>query len=110
MNDAETKNVKHKPDTHLPRTRHLDENGSPLFTNHLIHESSPYLLQHAHNPVDWYPWGKEALLKDGVKVGWTEHEHHSQHDEEHGEHDRQHETGQEAAGPSKPAGHGALQG
>ncbi len=33
------------------------------FTNHLIHESSPYLLQHAHNPVDWYPWGKEALDK-----------------------------------------------
>jgi uncharacterized protein YyaL (SSP411 family) len=29
--------------------------------NHLIHESSPYLLQHAHNPVDWYPWGEEAL-------------------------------------------------
>ncbi len=33
------------------------------FTNHLIHESSPYLLQHAHNPVDWYPWGQEALDK-----------------------------------------------
>ena len=31
------------------------------FTNHLIHESSPYLLQHAHNPVNWYPWGMEAL-------------------------------------------------
>lgn len=31
--------------------------------NHLIHESSPYLLQHAHNPVDWYPWGEEALHK-----------------------------------------------
>jgi uncharacterized protein YyaL (SSP411 family) len=30
-------------------------------TNHLIHETSPYLLQHAHNPVDWYPWGKEAF-------------------------------------------------
>jgi len=28
-----------------------------LYTNELIHESSPYLLQHAHNPVDWYPWG-----------------------------------------------------
>ena len=32
-------------------------------TNALIHESSPYLLQHAHNPVDWYPWGEEALTK-----------------------------------------------
>ncbi|MFC2152152.1 thioredoxin domain-containing protein, partial [Bacteroidota bacterium] len=33
------------------------------FTNQLINESSPYLLQHAHNPVNWYPWGKEALDK-----------------------------------------------
>jgi hypothetical protein len=31
--------------------------------NRLIHESSPYLLQHAHNPVDWYPWGEAALNK-----------------------------------------------
>jgi len=30
-------------------------------TNQLINETSPYLLQHAHNPVDWYPWGPEAL-------------------------------------------------
>lgn len=33
------------------------------FTNQLINETSPYLLQHAHNPVDWYPWGEEALNK-----------------------------------------------
>ncbi|MEA2599199.1 MAG: uncharacterized protein QOF89_191 [Acidobacteriota bacterium] len=32
-------------------------------TNRLIHESSPYLLLHAHNPVDWYPWGEEAIAK-----------------------------------------------
>ncbi|MEI7582600.1 thioredoxin domain-containing protein [Runella sp.] len=31
--------------------------------NRLIHETSPYLQQHAHNPVDWYPWGEEALTK-----------------------------------------------
>jgi len=31
--------------------------------NHLINEKSPYLLQHTHNPVDWYPWGGEALEK-----------------------------------------------
>lgn len=31
--------------------------------NRLINEQSPYLLQHAHNPVDWYPWGKEALQR-----------------------------------------------
>src|SRR5215510_8447172 len=30
-------------------------------SNRLIHETSPYLLQHASNPVDWYPWGPEAL-------------------------------------------------
>lgn len=34
-----------------------------VYTNSLIHESSPYLLQHAHNPVNWYPWGEEALQK-----------------------------------------------
>src|SRR6187549_3995161 len=33
------------------------------YTNELIHESSPYLLQHAHNPVNWYPWGEQALQK-----------------------------------------------
>ena len=32
-------------------------------TNRLIHETSPYLLQHAHNPVDWHPWGEEAFQK-----------------------------------------------
>jgi uncharacterized protein len=31
------------------------------YTNRLIHETSPYLLQHAHNPVDWFAWGEEAL-------------------------------------------------
>lgn len=33
------------------------------YTNRLIESSSPYLLQHAHNPVDWYPWGEEAFEK-----------------------------------------------
>ncbi len=32
-------------------------------TNQLINETSPYLIQHAHNPVDWYPWGEEALTR-----------------------------------------------
>jgi uncharacterized protein YyaL (SSP411 family) len=31
------------------------------YTNQLVSETSPYLLQHANNPVDWYPWGAEAL-------------------------------------------------
>ncbi len=34
---------------------------APAHTNHLASEKSPYLLQHAHNPVDWYPWGPEAF-------------------------------------------------
>ncbi len=33
------------------------------YTNRLINETSPYLLQHAHNPVDWYPWGEEAFAE-----------------------------------------------
>lgn len=37
--------------------------GDALSANRLIHELSPYLLQHAHNPVDWYPWGEEAFQK-----------------------------------------------
>src|SRR5438045_4140044 len=35
----------------------------PKHTNRLAKETSPYLLLHAHNPVDWYPWGTEALDK-----------------------------------------------
>lgn len=50
-----------KGEAYEPRTHHLDKQKRPLFTNRLILESSPYLLQHAHNPVNWYPWGKEAL-------------------------------------------------
>jgi hypothetical protein len=34
-----------------------------MHTNRLINETSPYLLQHAHNPVDWHPWGEEAFQK-----------------------------------------------
>jgi uncharacterized protein YyaL (SSP411 family) len=36
---------------------------TPPFTNRLAAESSPYLLQHAHNPVDWFPWGDEAFAR-----------------------------------------------
>src|SRR5262252_3327978 len=36
---------------------------TPHKSNKLIHETSPYLLQHANNPVDWYPWGPEALQR-----------------------------------------------
>jgi len=33
----------------------------PEFTNALVSETSPYLLQHSHNPVQWYPWSEQAL-------------------------------------------------
>nr|WP_300094996.1 thioredoxin domain-containing protein [Sedimentibacter sp.] len=41
----------------MPNENMLDK------TNRLIHEKSPYLLQHAYNPVDWYPWGEEAFTR-----------------------------------------------
>ncbi len=47
--------------SYKPRTRHLRPDGSPKYTNRLFLESSPYLQQHAHNPVNWYPWGDEAF-------------------------------------------------
>ena len=43
--------------------QHKSSAAAEEHTNRLIHETSPYLLQHAHNPVDWYPWGPEALEK-----------------------------------------------
>lgn len=45
----------------MNRYRHKKEDGSPKFTNRLLEETSPYLLGHAHNPVDWHPWGDEAF-------------------------------------------------
>ncbi len=45
------------------RTRGLAMNKTKQHQNRLIHEKSPYLLQHASNPVDWYPWGEEAFEK-----------------------------------------------
>jgi len=50
-----------KDDNYRPRTEHLEPDGRPLFTNRLILETSPYLLQHAHNPVNWFAWGAEAF-------------------------------------------------
>ncbi|HEV8018631.1 MAG TPA: thioredoxin domain-containing protein [Steroidobacteraceae bacterium] len=43
------------------QTGHRNADGTPKYTNHLATETSPYLKKHAHNPVDWYPWGREAL-------------------------------------------------
>ncbi|MFZ0657158.1 MAG: DUF255 domain-containing protein, partial [Candidatus Binataceae bacterium] len=46
-------------------SEHHDDSAHPAQskTNRLINEQSPYLRQHAHNPVDWYPWGAEALAR-----------------------------------------------
>ncbi|SMN01151.1 Thymidylate kinase [uncultured Candidatus Thioglobus sp.] len=49
-----------KGENYQPRTRHI-ENGKAQFTNHLILSNSPYLLQHAHNPVNWYEFNDEAF-------------------------------------------------
>ncbi len=49
--------------SYKPRTKHLTKDRQAVFTNRLFLETSPYLHQHAHNPVNWYPWGEEAFLK-----------------------------------------------
>ena len=41
----------------------MDQTQTAEHTNRLAQEQSPYLLQHAHNPVDWFPWGEEAFAK-----------------------------------------------
>ena len=46
---------------YLPRTEHRLPGGAPKYTNRLILEPSPYLLQHAHNPVSWFAWGDEPF-------------------------------------------------
>jgi uncharacterized protein len=50
-----------KGKSYEPRTEHKNADGSPKFINRLIFETSPYLLQHAHNPVNWFAWGTEAF-------------------------------------------------
>ncbi len=52
-----------RPNGYEPRTRHRNPDGTPKFTNRLFLESSPYLRQHAHNPVDWRPWGNDAFAE-----------------------------------------------
>ena len=45
----------------MTQIRHLNPDGTPRYSNRLARETSPYLRQHAHNPVDWYAWGPEAF-------------------------------------------------
>ena len=44
-------------------TQHLNSDGSPQYVNALITEDSPYLKQHVHNPVNWFPWSEEAFAR-----------------------------------------------
>jgi uncharacterized protein YyaL (SSP411 family) len=53
---------------YTPRTHHLDAAGRPRFTNRLVLERSPYLLQHAHNPVSWWAWG-DAPFEEARRAG-----------------------------------------
>ena len=46
-----------------PIKANVTPTGTYSHTNHLAREKSPYLLQHAHNPVDWFPWGEPAFAK-----------------------------------------------
>ena len=55
--------VAEKGSGYEPRTHHLRPDGGAKYTNRLILEDSPYLVQHAHNPVDWYSWGPEAFAR-----------------------------------------------
>ncbi|MBI2841396.1 MAG: thioredoxin domain-containing protein [Acidobacteria bacterium] len=54
---------KTKGPAYKPHTRHLRPDGWAKYTNRLFLESSPYLLQHAHNPVNWYSWGDEVFAE-----------------------------------------------
>lgn len=69
-NDLEIKLRKvedEKAGSYDKRTEHLDAQGKGLFINRLILEDSPYLLQHAHNPVNWYAWGNDAFEAAAVE-------------------------------------------
>ena len=52
---------KQRGESYRPCPRHLNSKGEALFTNRLFLEKSPYLLQHAHNPVNWHPWSETAF-------------------------------------------------
>jgi len=52
---------KSKQDSYEIRTQYKHSDGSPHYINRLILQESPYLLQHAHNPVNWYSWSKDAF-------------------------------------------------
>jgi len=61
LQDTYIKRIKSLGNHYIPRTIHLNKDGSAKFVNRLILEESPYLMQHAHNPVNWYAWSAEAF-------------------------------------------------
>ncbi len=52
-----------KAGSYAVHTQHLNSDGSPKYVNALVAEDSPYLKQHAHNPVNWFPWSEEAFAR-----------------------------------------------
>jgi len=54
---------KSKDKDYKPRTEHLNTDGSPIYINRLILSDSAYLLQHAHNPVNWHGWSKQVFAR-----------------------------------------------
>jgi len=52
-----------RPPGYVPRTRNVHPDGAPKFVNRMFIEASPYVRQHAHNPVDFRPWGDEAFAE-----------------------------------------------
>ncbi|GIT04652.1 MAG: hypothetical protein CM1200mP29_00630 [Verrucomicrobiota bacterium] len=60
---AEAKPAPPQPSETVTEPKPPPEETKPKHTNRLAKEASPYLHQHQHNPVDWYPWGEEAFKK-----------------------------------------------
>ena len=60
---AETKPAPPQTTVTVTETKPPKEETKPKHTNRLANEASPYLQQHQHNPVDWYPWGEEGFKK-----------------------------------------------
>jgi uncharacterized protein len=63
MNEEHLLSIMRQRKDYKPRTKHWNESGQPKYTNSLIECYSPYLLQHAHNPVNWKPWTHAILAE-----------------------------------------------
>ena len=61
MNEAHLLQALNKKLNHTPRTRYWSAAGQPKYTNELILADSPYLLQHAHNPINWRIWSEDVF-------------------------------------------------